>query len=292
METATQFDLGGKIIMTIIVTWFILSSLGIVFLTPSIWRGEKRSVSLPSIGYSIGVNVRNYVPFAIFVFCVFFIGSVWMGLEIFVGVPAILRPLFILPIYLGILFLPITLFVNAFNRPKFLVPPPHRKKRGWVTRKSLGPVDETDEERSSSRKTADSSTSSSGWWDDSFKHTNPNTLEQDITHEDVQQWLENHPDRVDALMAGLRTHKTRLLHTDATERQYAVSDEWWFEIAVDLGCDVERTKQDLDAIAHTSAFRAYAEGIGWLPDVRGTRYKSTPLIVERSFHRSETDGSS
>lgn len=287
MEIATQSDLQGKILITVLMMAFMLVSLRIVSFVPSIWQGEKRSVSLPTSSVSINVNVRNYVPFAIFVFCVSFIGPMWILLELFVGVPFILLPLFILPICIGMLSFPVILIVNAFNQSKFLVPPPHRKKQGWVSRISLRSVDETDEDNSSSRATADFSPPSIDWW----KHTGPVTiLEQDITHEDVQQWLENHPDRVDALMAGLRTHKTRLLHTDATERQYAVSDEWWFEIAVDLGCDVERTKQDLDAIARTTAFREYAERIGGLPDVRGTRFQSTPLIIDR--HHSETDGSS
>lgn len=182
---------------------------------------------------------------------------------------------------------PMILIVNAFNQPKFLVPPPHRKKQGWVSRISLRSVDETDEENSSSRETADSSPPSIEWW----KHTGPVTiLEQDITHEDVQQWLRNHPDPVDALMAGDRKHEMCLLHTNATEHHHAVPDEWWFEIAADLGCDVERTKQDLNAIARTTAFREYDVRLGELPDVCGTRYKSTPLIIDR--HPSETDSSS
>lgn len=128
----------GQIAVVIVVGIFVLYcalyALSLALVVPAVWRGDKESVSLYSSNYdsSISVNVRNYPTVALSLVCICIVGPIWLGLGSIGLVSGITSLPFAIMVILGFILLPVAVIVNAFNRPKFLVPPPHREKSGWV----------------------------------------------------------------------------------------------------------------------------------------------------------------
>jgi hypothetical protein len=128
-----------QIILGLTILPIPLFPLWLVYQVPSVWRGEKQSITLPSQGYAIDVNVRNFPTFAISLFCFLTIGSLWGVLKQF-GIATCSQSTFVhsgplaclsfLPfaflMAVGVFLFPMVIFISAFNRPKFLVPPPYR----------------------------------------------------------------------------------------------------------------------------------------------------------------------
>lgn len=106
------------------------------WLVPSVWRGDKETVSLPTgPGYKISVNARNYPTFVASVVCFFMIAPIWIILPEFGFVlPLLLEQFFGLVVLLAVFLMALTLIINAFNRPKFMIPPPHRDESGWLVK--------------------------------------------------------------------------------------------------------------------------------------------------------------
>lgn len=119
----------------------VLLLLGIVMVLvhlgkklPAVWRGDADAVpDLPS-QMPFNVHPRSYVTFTMFAFAFFGGGAILIirapvleniipGASRLPG--AVLLIAIVVPLVLH-------LIVNAFNRPKWLVPPPFRHQPGWV----------------------------------------------------------------------------------------------------------------------------------------------------------------
>lgn len=267
-------DSKGVVVVLILGFIIILLIFRYCLILPRVWRGEKCDFSglkKYETGYNIDINVRNFPTFVIFMTCGVGVGLVGTVLDEMGMLPDVLIAPFVVVALCGYLCFPLTIIVNAFNRPKFLVPPPHRDRSGWVVRLWRG--DSEGDSQSDNRAETDSSDTDS----------NSSCDRGDITNGAVQQWFNDYNGRLRRLESQLDRGQAHLVYQDATGGHYAVPDTWWFDIASDLdfGCDSPRTESDLDAIAQTSAFQEHAERVGDFPDVSDTRYRTTPLVVER-----------
>jgi hypothetical protein len=118
------------------VTFLLVSVAAIAYAAwrvarlPAVWRGASFHRRFPGLE----VNRRSYL---IFVVEIGFLGAglTLGGIGLAVGNEGLRRDASLAGVLLALSLVPVHLVVNAFNRPRLLVPPDLRDEPGWVGRR-------------------------------------------------------------------------------------------------------------------------------------------------------------
>ncbi|WP_330630754.1 hypothetical protein [Halocatena halophila] len=225
----------------------VLSVLVYASMIPAVWRGEH--VPEPRGGKrNVRMNKRNW-PVTAAAFLLLFGGIGVMAVaDSLIGDGMIVGQVIA---GIGIAGLLVGMFIDAVNRPKFLVPPDYRNDRGWLQKR--------------------------------FGSSPPSP---ELTNADVQEWFHNDPEHKSRLEGLLEDDLAILLEETDERSHYAVLDIWWSDMATDLGFEEPDEDEFVDfliAIAETDAYQKYSDLVGEVPEIETEICGTSPFVVDHSY---------